>query len=380
MEFLNNITYPTNSSGRILHEGNHNGKGILYCGNRYTSWHNCQCKTCDGVCGPNNGCPCPECDYILAYSLYLTGKMTCEKCSMTLIRLNLFNLQKLTGRYNAFICNKCRQRYNSQNTKVLHCFNCDYDLCPSCAFDILKTSLPLNNAPMLPHLGSSGVGGLYCGKKYANKCLCGSCDGTCGPTNGCPCPICDIIFGYNIMLNWNRVCTKCNKGNILEKSTLKIIRNATGRYKAGFICNNCKKLYFKNYLTVYHCYNCDYDICSQCVSKYISMDFLKYPPQILKKITTPNQYQEVEDKKESNVLRNKKVDENNEKRDIEDSTISNDERQKLENLKCVICLEQDKNVVFLPCNHMVCCEECANSVDKCPMCRKSIVSRIKVFM
>ena len=32
-------------------------------------------------------------------------------------------------------------------------------------------------------------------------CKCGSCDGNCGLNNGCPCPTCDLILGYNIYLN-----------------------------------------------------------------------------------------------------------------------------------------------------------------------------------
>ena len=88
-----------------------------------------------------------------------------------------------------------------------------------------------------------------------------------------------------------------------------------------------------------------------------------------------NEQQKVE---ENNELKNNKIE--NENENIENSTISEDERQKLENFKCVICLERDKNVVFLTCNHMVCCEQCANIVKDCPLCRKNITSRIKVFM
>jgi len=33
----------------------------------------------------------------------------------------------------------------------------------------------------------------YCGKKK-DECKCGTCDGTCGPTNGCPCQDCFALL------------------------------------------------------------------------------------------------------------------------------------------------------------------------------------------
>ena len=158
-----NFIFPQNSSGITLQEGNGNYKGILYCGRKYTSYHGCRCKKCDGVCGPDSGCPCPECDYILSYSLYSTGKMICEKCSMTLIRLNIADIQKLFIRNNKYTCGKCLQHYYTfDNMPFLHCFNCNYNLCPSCAFYILKTSIPENYIPTCPHFGEKVLDTLYC--------------------------------------------------------------------------------------------------------------------------------------------------------------------------------------------------------------------------
>lgn len=51
------------------------------------------------------------------------------------------------------------------------------------------------------------------------------------------------------------------------------------------------------------------------------------------------------------------------------------QQQRLEQqMRCVVCLEADKNTVFIPCGHKACCFECANMIDprNCPICRALI--------
>lgn len=49
---------------------------------------------------------------------------------------------------------------------------------------------------------------------------------------------------------------------------------------------------------------------------------------------------------------------------------------------CVVCLEKKRTILFLNCKHFVCCESCSLEIksDNCPVCRQSIVSKIKVFL
>ncbi|GMI32632.1 hypothetical protein TrCOL_g11003 [Triparma columacea] len=47
---------------------------------------------------------------------------------------------------------------------------------------------------------------------------------------------------------------------------------------------------------------------------------------------------------------------------------------------CIMCLDVKRSVLFLPCCHLVCCGECSETVDDCPMCRGVIGSRKTVFM
>ncbi|CAG0899893.1 unnamed protein product [Darwinula stevensoni] len=49
-----------------------------------------------------------------------------------------------------------------------------------------------------------------------------------------------------------------------------------------------------------------------------------------------------------------------------------------ENL-CKLCLEAELNCAFVDCGHMVACLPCAQMVRNCPICRKVITSRIRIF-
>jgi hypothetical protein len=54
------------------------------------------------------------------------------------------------------------------------------------------------------------------------------------------------------------------------------------------------------------------------------------------------------------------------------------EEKEDENL-CCICFEEEKNMVFSPCGHICTCSECSAIVNDCPICRKKIDQKIKVY-
>ncbi|XP_015586050.1 E3 ubiquitin-protein ligase LRSAM1 isoform X2 [Cephus cinctus] len=69
----------------------------------------------------------------------------------------------------------------------------------------------------------------------------------------------------------------------------------------------------------------------------------------------------------------------------EPSTSSNqqnsEETQGINVAECVVCLDLQCEVLFLPCGHMCCCTNCADMVtSECPMCRSSIERKIRVIM
>ena len=52
---------------------------------------------------------------------------------------------------------------------------------------------------------------------------------------------------------------------------------------------------------------------------------------------------------------------------------------------CCICLSKPKCVVLLPCKHMCLCEDCGDAksttlIQDCPLCRKAIRDRLKVYI
>lgn len=50
-----------------------------------------------------------------------------------------------------------------------------------------------------------------------------------------------------------------------------------------------------------------------------------------------------------------------------------------EGSECVICLEEKKSHILIPCGHYSYCEGCAKSLKNCALCRKKITKRVKVF-
>jgi Zinc finger, C3HC4 type (RING finger) len=51
-----------------------------------------------------------------------------------------------------------------------------------------------------------------------------------------------------------------------------------------------------------------------------------------------------------------------------------------ERLECCICFETKREIVFLPCRHMVCCNKCSTTVQECPMCRVTIADKFSVYL
>jgi len=47
--------------------------------------------------------------------------------------------------------------------------------------------------------------------------------------------------------------------------------------------------------------------------------------------------------------------------------------------ECSVCMENQPDVVFLPCGHVACCSQCSDGVKACPICRKDIENKQKLF-
>ncbi len=47
--------------------------------------------------------------------------------------------------------------------------------------------------------------------------------------------------------------------------------------------------------------------------------------------------------------------------------------------ECVICADAVRSIALSPCGHVCLCEDCAGELRECPMCRRAIEARLKVF-
>lgn len=61
------------------------------------------------------------------------------------------------------------------------------------------------------------------------------------------------------------------------------------------------------------------------------------------------------------------------------STEINIEKMEDDNMLCIMCMENEKNIAF-NCGHVLLCEKCESKVSLCPACRKVINTRIKIFI
>ncbi|ELW66606.1 Baculoviral IAP repeat-containing protein 4 [Tupaia chinensis] len=63
-----------------------------------------------------------------------------------------------------------------------------------------------------------------------------------------------------------------------------------------------------------------------------------------------------------------------------ENTIEEQLRSLQEEKLCKICMDRNIAIVFIPCGHLVTCKQCAEEVDKCPMCYAVITFMQKIFM
>ncbi|PNJ45716.1 LRSAM1 isoform 5 [Pongo abelii] len=47
--------------------------------------------------------------------------------------------------------------------------------------------------------------------------------------------------------------------------------------------------------------------------------------------------------------------------------------------ECVVCLEQEAQMIFLNCGHVCCCQQCCQPLRTCPLCRQDIAQRLRIY-
>lgn len=48
-------------------------------------------------------------------------------------------------------------------------------------------------------------------------------------------------------------------------------------------------------------------------------------------------------------------------------------------ITCNICMYRQRKILFQPCGHIIACVECSNKLFDCPICRKNIEQKLKLF-
>ena len=64
--------------------------------------------------------------------------------------------------------------------------------------------------------------------------------------------------------------------------------------------------------------------------------------------------------------------------------MNNQTENRTTTLTCVICMENDRNILFEPCHHLCCCSSCIGQmIDRsnfnCPICRVSIEQTVEIY-
>ncbi|XP_007520788.1 baculoviral IAP repeat-containing protein 2 [Erinaceus europaeus] len=66
--------------------------------------------------------------------------------------------------------------------------------------------------------------------------------------------------------------------------------------------------------------------------------------------------------------------------DVSGLSLQEQLRRLQEERTCKVCMDKEVSVVFIPCGHLVVCQECAPSLRKCPICRGIIKGTVRTFL
>ena len=55
-------------------------------------------------------------------------------------------------------------------------------------------------------------------------------------------------------------------------------------------------------------------------------------------------------------------------------------KSEVDKVTCVVCFSAERNVLLLPCKHLVLCSACASKVSACPMCRTAVQDTVACWL
>ena len=193
-------------------------------------------------------------------------------CTVTFMKKVLGNLKCPKGHYlivfpsksrpASGLCDICKKSISHVSTPLFYCPLCTFDLCIRCAYlastdfkkpdlidDVISCNFQKNICDTPIKYGRVDM--FYCGQR-CGRCFCRSCDGFCGPDNGCPCQNC-ILTAEMAMLSSG---LRCKRDHLLT---------CIVTLKDEFKCQKCDKIVTSPFSL--GCELCGYNdscICCKC--------------------------------------------------------------------------------------------------------------------
>ena len=87
------------------------------------------------------------------------------------------------------------------------------------------------------------------------------------------------------------------------------------------------------------------------------------------------------DKNNKNDPKFKSLNKKNKKRNIFKQFFFKYKKEKnvCENIRCVVCMNNIIEILFSPCNHLICCKKCSKKLNTCCLCKSIIINRVKIY-
>jgi len=312
---------------------------------------------------------------------------TSIKCSQGHALTLTNDLRATDPRYTSgtYGCNLCTKVFASRTHTCAHCAHCLFDLCPFCLGEQERKLNSLNNQTITPVKCSKGhnliltkdlrstnpkyengsYGCSFCGKLFnsqTHRCA------HCIPCEFDLCPSClEKEEKKPVMVQSSENLVACPQGHSLILTNN--LKSIDPKYVNGaYGCNFCRNLFNSSTRTCAHCTPCEFDLCPDCLKKYQAGSLAQQGPSQSNNREVPS----IQEKPKQSIASVKKEETKQNKEIISEEKL------------CVVCLEAEKNHLFIPCGHMCVCEKCSCEVIKtkanCPVCREKIQSKIRVYL